>query len=380
MRSSSPQPQLEQAGRRLSLRELEVEARKLLDPVVYDFVAGGADDETTLRANETAFSRIGLLPRILRGKERPELAVTLLNCRAALPVVIAPTAFHCLAHSEGERATSRAAAAAGTIMIASMASTVAIGEVAAAVRETTGGASPNLWFQLYIQPDYGFTEAIIRRAEAAGCAALVVSVDSPVFGRRERDVRNGFIDLPPGMCCENLREPTNSGEPGRVRPIVFRPELSWDDIAWLRKTTTLKIVLKGVTHPEDARLAIDAGVDALMVSNHGGRQLDTVPASVELLPAIADAVNGSLPLLLDGGIRRGTDVVKAIALGARAVAVGRPVFWGLALGGEGGVAQMLEILRTELERALILCGCGSLSDVTRDLVRCQPLSETETVC
>jgi len=378
MRSSSPQPG--QAGKTLSLRELEFEARKLLDPAVYDFVAGGADDETTLRANETAFSRIGLLPRILRSKANPELAVTLLNCRAALPVVIAPTAFHRLAHPEGEFATARAAAAAGTIMIASMASTVAIGEVAAAVRETTGGASSNLWFQIYLQPDRGFTEAIIRRAEAAGCAALVVTVDSPVFGRRERDVRNGFFDLPPGMRCENLREPTTSGEPGRARPIVFRPELSWDDIAWLRKTTGLKIVLKGVTHPEDARRAVDAGVHALMVSNHGGRQLDTVPAAVELLPAIADAVNGSLPLMLDGGIRRGTDVVKAIALGARAVAVGRPVFWGLAVGGEEGVAHVLEILRTELERALILCGCGSLSDVTRDLVRCRPLSETETAC
>ena len=378
MRSSSLQPG--QAGQTLSLRELEFEARQRLDPAVYDFVAGGADDETTLRANETAFSRIGLLPRILRGKASPELAVTLLNCRAALPVVIAPTAFHRLVHPEGELATARAAAAAGTIMIASMASTVAIGEVAEAVRQTTGGASPNLWFQIYVQPDRGFTEAIIRRAEAAGCAALVVSVDSPVFGRRERDHRNGFFDLPPGMCCENLREPTTCGEPGRARPIVFRPELSWDDIAWLRKTTALKIVLKGVTHPEDARLAVDAGVHALMVSNHGGRQLDTVPATVGLLPAIADAVDGSLPLMLDGGIRRGTDVVKAIALGARAVAVGRPVFWGLAVGGEEGVAQVLEILRTELERALILCGCCSLNDVTRDLVRCRPLSETEAAC
>ena len=378
MRSSSLQPG--QAGQTLSLRELEFEARQRLDPAVYDFVAGGADDETTLRANETAFSRIGLLPRILRGKASPELAVTLLNCRAALPVVIAPTAFHRLVHPEGELATARAAAAAGTIMIASMASTVAIGEVAEAVRQTTGGASPNLWFQIYVQPDRGFTEVIIRRAEAAGCAALVVSVDSPVFGRRERDHRNGFFDLPPGMCCENLREPTTCGEPGRARPIVFRPELSWDDIAWLRKTTALKIVLKGVTHPEDARLAVDAGVHALMVSNHGGRQLDTVPATVGLLPAIVDAVDGSLPLMLDGGIRRGTDVVKAIALGARAVAVGRPVFWGLAVGGEEGVAHVLEILRTELERALILCGCGSLSDVTRDLVRCQPASETEAAC
>src|SRR5215510_2754666 len=373
MRSSSPQPG--QAGKTLSLRELEFEARKLLDPAVYDFVAGGADDETTLRANETAFSRIGLLPRILRGKASPELAVTLLNCRAALPVVIAPTAFHRLAHPEGELATARAAAAAGTIMIASMASTVAIGEVAAAVRETTGGASPNLWFQIYLQPDRGFTEAIIQRAEAAGCAALVVSVDSPAFGRRERDVRNGFSDLPPGLACENMRAPSAGAEPGPPRDIVFSPELSWRHIEWLRGTTQLKIVLKGIAHPADARLAVESGVDALVVSNHGGRQLDTVPPAIELLPAIRDAVAGRVPLLIDGGIRRGTDIVKALALGATAVAIGRPVFWGLALAGEEGVTRVLEMLRSELVRALTLCGCGSPHDVSPDLLRFRQMEE-----
>ena len=274
-------------------------------------------------------------------------------------------------------------------MILSMASTVAVEQIAAAAREVTTDVPANLWFQLYIQPDLKFTEAIVRRAEAAGCTALVVSVDSPSFGRRERDVRNRFLDLPPGMCCENMREPfgevcdissprgpkmshsSSTGGPqwGNARPIAFSPELSWEHIDWLRKTTSLKIALKGIMHPSDAKLAVGRGVDALIVSNHGGRQLDTVPASIELLPAIVDAVEGKIPLLLDGGIRRGTDVVKALALGASAVAIGRPVLWGLALGGESGVSQVLELLRSELDRALALCGCGSPADLSRDLVR-----------
>jgi len=352
----------------LSLRELEAEARRLLDPVIYDFIAGAAEDEITARANEAAFGRIGLVPRILRGREKPKLDIALLGSRAAMPVLVAPTAFHKLVRSEGERATARAAATAETIMIASMASTVAVEEVAAAAREAAPGGEAQLWFQLYIQPDRGFTEFIIRRAESAGCTALVISVDSPVFGRRERDVRNNFRDLPPGMWCENLRGPMTGGEPGRPRHIQFFPELSWEHIDWLRKACALKIVLKGVMHPEDARLAVAAGVDAIMVSNHGGRQLDTVPAAIELLPAIAAAVGGKIPVLVDGGIRRGTDIVKALALGASAVAIGRPVLWGLAVGGEEGVIQLLEMLRSELERALLLCGCGSLGEASRDLL------------
>lgn len=245
-------------------------------------------------------------------------------------------------------------------MIASMASTTAIEEIAAA------GEPSSLWFQIYIQPDLGFTESIVQRAERAGCKALVVSVDSPVLGFRKRDLRNGFVDLPAGMCCENLRDGGNGGQP---RSIVFFAELSWKHIEWLRSVTNLPIALKGVMHPEDARLAADRGIDALLVSNHGGRQLDTVPASIELLPPIADAVAGSIPLLLDGGIRRGTDVVKALALGARAVAIGRPVLWGLAVAGQQGVEQVLEILRSELDRALALCGCGSPGDLSPDLVR-----------
>ena len=334
----------------LSLRELEEEARRHLEPAVYDFFAGGADDEVTVRANETAFAHIGLVPRVLRGSQTRDLAVALLGCRAAQPVIVAPTAFHRLAHPDGELATAWAAAKAGLIMVVSMASTVAIEELA-----ETGA---DLWFQLYVQPDLGFTEQLVRRAEAAGCAAVMVSVDSPVFGRRERDLRNGFLDLPPGMACAHMDG----------RPIAFRADLSWDHVDWLRSVTALPIVLKGVVHPQDARLAVDRGIDALAVSNHGGRQLDTVPATIELLPPVADAVGGTVPLLLDGGVRRGTDVLKALALGADAVAIGRPVLWGLAVDGENGVARVLDMLGAELDQALALCGCHSPRDVSSDLI------------
>ena len=334
----------------LSLREIEDEARRRLDPAVYDFFAGGAADEVTVRANEAAFARTGLVPRVLRGGRTRELAVTLLGRNAALPVLVAPTAFHRLAHPDGELATARAAAKAGVVMVVSMASTVAVEELA-----DTGA---DLWFQLYIQPDLGFTEQLVRRAEAAGCTALVVSVDSPVFGRRERDLRNGFLDLPPGMACAHMDG----------RAIAFRSDLSWDHIDWLRSVSTLPVVLKGVVHPEDARLAVGHGIDALAVSNHGGRQLDTMPATVELLPQVVGAVGGAIPLLLDGGVRRGTDVVKALALGADAVAIGRPVLWGLAVAGEDGVARVLELLRAELDLALALCGCRSPGDLSPDLI------------
>jgi len=359
----------------LSLRELEAEARPCLAPSIYEFFAGGSGDEITLRANEAAFGRFGLVPRVLTGAGRPDLGVSLLGCASSSPILIAPTAFHRLAHPDGECATARAAAASGTIMIASMASTVAIANVAASARAAAGAVDPSLWFQIYIQPDLGFTEAIVRRAEAAGCKALVVTVDSPAFGRRERDLRNGFVELPDGMCCENMREPQGEEGLGRPRSIEFAPELSWEHIDWLRSVTALPIALKGVMHPDDARMAVDRGIDALLVSNHGGRQLDSVPATIDLLPVIAEAVGDRVPLLLDGGVRRGTDVVKALALGASAVAIGRPVLWGLTLDGTKGVSRVLDMLRSELEQALTLCGCRSLDDLDRSFVRLARIEE-----
>jgi 4-hydroxymandelate oxidase len=337
-----------------SLAELADAARDRLDPVRYDYFAGGADDELTTRANEAVFTRLRLLPRVLRGSGARTLDVTLAGTPASSPVLIAPTAFHRLAHPDGEVATASAAAAAGVIMILSMASTVAVEDVAA-----TGAA---LWFQLYLHQDRAFTAAVVKRAEAAGCRALVVTVDSPVFGRRLRDLRNGFTDLPPGLVCENMRDAD-----GVVRDIEFT-SLGWDDIDWLRSVTVLPIVVKGVLHPADALLAVEHGVAAIVVSNHGGRQLDTSVTTVEALPAIADAVVGRVPLVLDGGVRRGTDVVKACSLGAAAVAIGRPVVWGLATAGEAGVGWVLSTLRDELDRALALCGADSVDALTPDLV------------
>ncbi|TMR08751.1 alpha-hydroxy-acid oxidizing protein [Nonomuraea turkmeniaca] len=340
-----------------TLRGFEAEARARLEPAHYDYFAGGAGDEATLRANEAAFARLGLVPRVLRGAAKLQTGVTLLGSRAAMPVLVAPTAFHRLADPEGERATARAVAAAETIMIVSMAATVAVEDVAAAA------PGAELWFQLYVQPDLAFTEKIVRRAEAAGCKALVVTVDSPVLGRRERDLRNAFHDLPEHLCCENLRD----GD--RVRPVVMTPELSWEHIDRLGVMTSLPIVLKGITHPADARLALDHHASAIMVSNHGGRQLDGMPATIDLLPDVVAAVGGAVPVLLDGGVRRGTDVLKALALGAAAVAVGRPVIWGLAADGERGVSRVLGLLRAEIEHALVLCGRASVHELDVSMVR-----------
>ncbi|MCP2163532.1 alpha-hydroxy acid oxidase [Goodfellowiella coeruleoviolacea] len=350
----------------LTLAEFEAVARERLDPVHYDFFAGGAGDETTLRANRAGFARLALLPRVLRGNGTRTTATTLFGRDTELPVVISPTAFHRLAHPDGELATARAAAGAGVVLVVSMAATTPVEQIAAAARAAAPERAPTLWFQLYVQPDLEFTEHLVRRAESAGCTALVVTVDSPVFGRRERDHRNGFHDLPAGLCCENLREPG-----GAVRRIEMSAELSWAHIDWLRQRTALPIVLKGVLHPEDALLAVEHGVDGLLVSNHGGRQLDTAPATVELLPEIAAAVAGRLPLLVDGGVRRGTDVVKALALGASAVGVGRPVLWGLAAAGERGVREVLALLREEVDHTLALCGAASPRELGPDLVRRQ---------
>jgi 4-hydroxymandelate oxidase len=339
----------------LNLAEVAEAARRRLDPVYWDFFAGGAGDERTVRANEDAFARRAIVPRVLRGVGARDLRIELFGAELSMPVLVAPTAFHRLAHPDGETATARAAAEAGTVMVVSMAATQPIEQIAAA-----GGT---LWFQLYPQPDLAFTASVVRRAEAAGCRALVVTVDSPVFGRRERDLRHGFLDLPGGLACENMRD---AG--GVVRDIAMDAGLGWDRIDWLRATTGLPIVLKGVLHPADARLAVERGVDALLVSNHGGRQLDGAVATLDALPAIADAVAGRLPILLDGGIRRGTDVLIALALGASAVAIGRPVVWGLAMGGTAGVRHVLELVRADLDLALALAGATRPGDLTADLI------------
>ncbi|MEU7870555.1 alpha-hydroxy acid oxidase [Dactylosporangium sp. NPDC049140] len=337
------------------LAELRARARDRLEPAHWDFFEGGAGDERTLRGNEAAFERIRLVPRVLRATGPRDLRTTLLGTGLAAPVLVAPTAFHRLAHPDGELATARGAAEAGTVLVVSMAATAPVEAIAAA-----GGP---WWFQLYLQPDREFTAALVRRVEAADCRALVVSADSPVFGRRERDHRHGFHDLPPGLACENLRDAT-----GAVRTIAMDATLGWDDIAWLRGITGLPIVLKGVLHPADAGLAVEHGVAGLVVSNHGGRQLDGAIASIEALPAVVQAVGGRLPVLVDGGVRRGADVVAALALGADAVLVGRPVLWGLAAGGAQGVQTLLSHLFEDVDRVLALVGARTPGELTPDLV------------
>lgn len=347
------------------LRELREKAAVRLDPVHRDFFEGGAGEETALADNERAFQRLALLPRVLTGSGPADTRVRLLGAELSMPVLLSPTAFHRLAHPDGEQATARAAAAAGTVLITSMAATTPVAEVTAAARAVREDAA--VWFQLYLQPDAEVTDALAERARRAGCSALVVTADSPVFGRRARDDRNGFHDLPPELAAENMRG-LPGGPPDALRDIAMSPALSWDDLRRLRDATPLPLVLKGVLHPADARRAADEGLAAVMVSNHGGRQLDAAPATVDALPAVADAVAGRIPVLLDGGVRGGADAVAALALGARAVGIGRPALWGLAAEGESGVRRVLEELREETAHVLTLCGAADCSAVTRDQV------------
>jgi 4-hydroxymandelate oxidase len=335
-----------------TLQDFEDEARRKLPRAYYDYFAGGAQDEVTLRANREAFRGIMLRPRVLRGGFQGSLETELLDVTLDMPLLVAPTAFHRLAHPDGECATARAVQDAHIVMIISMASTTPVEEITAFAADSVAS---RFWFQLYIQPDRGITADLVRRAEAARCGGLVLTVDSSVFGRHERDLRNRFLDLPEGLSCAHMRMSDN-----KPRSIEFKPDLDWRDIDWVRSITRLPLVLKGVVHPDDARLALEHDVRALIVSNHGGRQLDTMAPSIALLPAVVRAVEGKIPIILDGGIRRGTDVLKALALGADVVGVGRPVLWGLAAAGQEGVSAVLQLLRAELLEALMLCGCSSL--------------------
>jgi len=356
----------------INLDEYEAAARQTMGATAYDYYAGGAGDEVTLESNHSAYHRYALHYRVLRDVTHRNLRTTVAGQEVALPVLIAPTAFQRLAHPEGELAMARAAGRLGTVMILSTLATTSIEEV-------TAVATGPVWFQLYVYKDRRATAELVLRAQAAGCGALVLTVDAILAGRRERDLRNGF-HLPPGLEVKNLQAagkeqlPAQDGGSGLTTYIadLFDPSLSWKDVEWLAGLTDLPLWIKGIVHPEDARLAAEHGAAGVVVSNHGGRQLDTSPATIDVLPAIADAVGDGMELIVDGGVRRGTDVVKALALGARAVAVGRPALWGLAVDGQAGVEHALGLLRDEFDTALGLCGCRSVAEIGRDLVR--PLS------
>jgi 4-hydroxymandelate oxidase len=352
----------------VSVFDYEAASRTNLTRTAGDYYASGASDEITLRENHAAYDRIKLRPRVLRDISRRDLNTRVLGETISMPIMIAPTAFHCMADEEGEVATVKAAGKADTIMILSTLATRSIEEVMA---EATG----SVWFQLYYYKDRNATMSLIQRAEAAGCNAIVLTVDAQIWGRRERDVKNRFR-LPKGLSIKNLMQagkgdfPKETAESGLASYVSwqFDPAMSWKDVDWLCSKTELPVLLKGVLHPEDARLAVDHGAAGVIVSNHGGRQLDTVPATIEALPGIVEAVDGRLEVLIDGGIRRGTDVLKAIALGAKAVGVGRPVIWGLAVGGEEGASNVLQILRKEFELSMRLCGCQAVDEIDGDLI------------
>jgi len=336
--------------------------------MAYDYFASGAGDELTLGANRAAYDRLRLRYRVMAGVGERSLGVQLFGRDLSLPVLVAPMAFQGLAHPEAELATARATAEAGTVMVLSTLSTTAVEDVVAA---STGP----VWFQLYVYKDRAATAALVERAEAAGCEALVLTVDAPLLGRRERDVRNGF-HLPAHLTARNLQaagyqrlDPVDDGS-GLAAYVasLLDPNLTWEDVAWLRSLTKLPVLVKGVVRGDDAGLAIDHGAAGVIVSNHGGRQLDTAVATIDALPEVARAVSGRGAVLVDGGIRRGTDVIKALALGADAVLLGRPVLWGLAVDGQAGVARVLQLLRDEFDQALALCGARSPRELPQRLV------------
>jgi 4-hydroxymandelate oxidase len=337
----------------VNISEYETLARARMEPVEWDFYAGGSDDEVTLGTTRAAFERIRLRPRVLVDVSACDLRTTVLDTRVSMPILVAPMAFHGLAHPEGECETARAVGESGTLMVTSTTSNRSLEEIA----DTATGP---LWFQLYTYGGFEISASLVKRAEAVGYRAIVLTVDLPRVGRRERDIRNNF-NLPSRLFEGNFA--------GIDIPDETFVTLTWESIAWLRGVTSLPIVIKGILTAEDAQLAAEYGVDGIVVSNHGGRQLDTTLPAIEALPDVVEAVAGRCEVYMDGGIRRGTDVLKALALGARAVLLGRPVLWGLAANGAAGVRHVLEMLRDELELAMVLSGRPTLASIDRSLVR-----------
>ena len=353
----------------VNISEFETLARERMSRQAFDYVAGGADDEITLAKNRAAFERITLYPRVLVDVSTVDTSTEVLGQRIAFPVLVAPIAFQALAHPDGELATARATSAAGTIMIASTLASFRLEDIAAA-------APGPKWFQLYCCKERAATQQLVERAETSGYDAICLTVDVSRLGRRERDLRNQFT-LPPEVVPRNFEDAADFSESPQMErqsalaeyvADLLNDSLTWDDVAWIRSISKLPVVLKGILTREDASLAADMGVEAIVISNHGGRQLDGVPAGVDVLPEIAAAVGDRVEVLVDGGIRRGTDVVKALALGARGVLLGRPYVWGLAADGQAGVTKVLRMLRDEVELALALCGCPSVEAVSTGLV------------
>ncbi len=341
----------------LNVDDFAEAARQRLDPGPYVYVVGGAGDEHTLRANTAAYGRWELRPRVLVDVGSITTATTVLGTEVALPLLVAPTAFQRLCHPDGEVALARAAASARTVMTLSTLASVTPAELAA------GAPGGTKWFQLYWSRDRGFTQELVQAATEAGFTALMLTVDLPIAGRRERDARAGFA-LPDDLQLPNIPLALRREDFHSALGAIVDDTLTWRDLEWLRSVCPLPLVIKGILTREDALLAADHGAAAVVVSNHGGRQLDGVPASLDALPEVVEAIGERVEVLVDGGIHRGTDVLKALALGAKAALTGRAVLWGLAVAGEEGAARVLELLRKELETGLKLLGCTSPAEVT----------------
>ncbi len=354
----------------VNLLDLEAIARGKMTAQAFDYVAGGADDEVTLRENRQAFEQFAILPRMLVDVATSTTRTEILGTPISFPVLVAPTAFQTLAHQDGELAMARATAAEETIMVVSTLASHRLEDVAAA-------ADGPKWFQLYCYRERSVTERLVKRAESAGYRAIVLTVDVPRIGRRERDIRNA-LSMPPETFPRNFEDVTDlaaipvAEHRSHLAAFVaglLDPSLTWSDVSWLKSLTDLPVLVKGIMTNEDAAQAIAQGVDGIVVSNHGGRQLDGVPSTIEVLAEVAETVAGRATLLVDGGIRRGTDVLKALALGADAVLIGRPPVYGLAWDGERGARRVLAMLRTEFELAMALAGCPSIRHITRAHVR-----------
>ncbi|XP_076234394.1 hydroxyacid oxidase [Calliopsis andreniformis] len=354
----------------ICIEDYEKYAEKHLPPSVRDYYNSGAGEQYSLRMNLEAFRKYRIRPRFLRDVSQRDLSTTVLGEKISMPLGVAPAAMQRMAHPDGECANAKAAEAAGTVFTLSTISTSSIEEVAQAA------PSGIKWFQLYIYNDRKITLDLVKRAERAGFKALVLTVDAPLFGDRRADIRNKF-SLPSHLRLGNfdgeMSNKINSAKTGsglnEYVTSLFDASLSWEHVKWLKSVTKLPIVLKGILTPEDALLAIESGAKAIVVSNHGARQVDSIPATIEALPEIVEAVNGRIEIYMDGGVRQGIDVFKALALGAKMVFVGRPMLWGLSHAGEQGARQVLEIFRKEIDLAFALTGCKSVKDVKKDMVK-----------
>ena len=360
--------ELNESNMPVNLSEFEALAEAVVPKPAFDHLSGGADDERTLHENLVAFQRIQLLPRVLRDVTQCDLSTRVFGQPLTMPVILGPVACHRLFHPEGEFAVARAAAEAGIVLTVSTGASYSLEEVAASC------PGPR-WFQLYAYQDRGITRGLVERAEAAGYQAICLTVDSPVSGRRERDLRNRFIRPKPFLYktlvdvgFKDLSPDLNEEQLLAFAGKSLSVALTWDYLDWLRSLTRLPFLLKGILCKEDALKAVSNSIEGIIVSNHGGRQLDGTPASIDVLQDIVEAVEGRSEVLVDGGVRRGTDVLKALALGANAVLIGRPYIWGLAVDGQAGVTRVLDLLREEFRIAMGLTGCANVNEIRKDLI------------